>query len=73
MMYLRLWLDKIGEDSKAFSSHSMRRSATTHAHKMDIPDVDIQRMGRWKSNCYKSYIQDDISTQVATCFKFNNR
>ena len=75
MVNLRDWLDLIGEDSKMFSSHSLQWGATTHVHQLmwRCGDVKIQRLGHWKSQCYKNYIQDDIAARVNTCFKFNSQ
>ena len=71
MTYMRSWLDKIGEDSKQFSSHSLRRGATTHAHTAGIPEVEIQRLGNWNSDCYKRCIQEDLRSKITTRLMFN--
>ena len=71
MVYMRLWLKALGEDSMAFSTHSLHRGASTHAHKANITDLEIQCLGHWKSDCYKQYIQEDTQSKVTTCFKFN--
>jgi integrase len=39
-----------------YSGHSFRRGAATWARSIGIPDVDLQLLGRWKSDAYKRYI-----------------
>ena len=73
MVNMRMWLRKIGENDKAFESHSMRRGATTQGHKAGISDQDLQVMGNWKSQCFRTYIEDDMEQRIRTCFKFNNK
>ena len=73
MVTMRRWLDIVGQNSKKFSSHSLRRGATTTAFKANVPDVDIQRMGDWSSQCYRLYIEDDMPSRVKAWFKFNNK
>ena len=72
MTYMRTWLDQIGEDAKAYSSHSLRWGAMTAAFNADIPENDIQMMGHWRSQCYKAYIHNDMDRRMVTYFKFNN-
>jgi hypothetical protein len=43
--------------SENYSGHSFRRGASTWARSIDIPDADIQLLGRWKSDAYKRYIE----------------
>ena len=69
MALMRKWLDMIGEDAKAFSSHSLRRGAMTRAFKLDIPENEIQRMEHWRSQCFRTYINNDMQQRVVTCFK----
>ena len=39
------------------TTHSIRIGAATSAARANIPDHIIQRLGRWKSDCYKTYIR----------------
>ena len=71
MVYMRHWLQLLGEDPSAFSSHSLRRGAATHAHNCNIPDSEIQCMGHWKSQCFTTYIEHDVRSKVKMSFKFN--
>jgi hypothetical protein len=47
----------IGLDTRCYSGHSFRIGAATSAAAAHVPDHLIQSMGRWTSNCYKTYIQ----------------
>ena len=71
MVYMRRWLKLLGEDETKYSSHSLRRGVTSHAYKVQIPESDIQRMGHWRSQCFRNYIQDDMDNRIAACVKFN--
>ena len=53
---LKLLVGSIGLDSSKFSGHSLRRGAATHCALHRIEDHLIQKLGRWSSNCYQSYI-----------------
>ena len=72
IMYLHKWLDLLGKDSKKYSSHSLCRGATTHAHNKQISECSIQDMGFWRSDCYKRYIDVDMRSRIDRWFKFNN-
>ena len=71
MEYMRKWLKLVGvQEPTRFSSHSLRRGACTTAFDLQIGETAIMRMGFWKSQCYKNYIQDDMKSRVKTWFKF---
>ena len=46
-----------GLDPKLYSSHSLRSGAATSAASSGIPPYLIQKLGRWSSNAYCSYIK----------------
>ena len=71
MVYMHRWLSLIGENEKEYSSHSLRRGGTSHAYKAQVPESDIQRMGHWRSQCFRNYIHDDMENRIAACVKFN--
>ena len=72
MQNLRKWLEKAGvTNSYSFSSHSMRRGATTHAFRSNIPDRTIMEMGGWRSTCYRRYIDIDTTEKLKAWKKFN--
>ena len=47
-----------GLNPKKFSSHSLRSGAASTAAECGVPSWLIQKLGRWKSGCYKNYIPD---------------
>ena len=54
---LKWALLQAGEDPTAYSSHSLRIGAATTAAAAGLPDHLIQKLGRWRSGAYKSYIR----------------
>lgn len=47
-----------GIDTTQYNTHSFRIGAATEAvAKLGLPDHEIQRLGRWNSNAFKSYIR----------------
>ena len=72
MVHLRKWLKKLGKDPKSFSSHSLRRGASTAAHKRKISALTLKKMGSWKSDCYQKYVDIDLDTRVRAWFQFSN-
>ena len=58
---LRHRLDAIGiRDSSIYSGHSFRRGAASTAKMNGMLDADIQRLGRWNSECFQRYIDTDV-------------
>ncbi|PPQ83082.1 hypothetical protein CVT24_012140, partial [Panaeolus cyanescens] len=49
-------LRAVGIDPTAYSGHSFRRGAATAANAAGYSDVEIQLLGRWRSDAYKLYI-----------------
>jgi hypothetical protein len=57
---LRNRLDRAGiANSSTYSGHSFRRGAASQAKMNGLSDSDIQRLGRWNSECYQRYIATD--------------
>ena len=52
----------IGECPKLYGSHSLRIGGATALSDANCPDVIIQTMGRWKSDCYKRYCRGAFSS-----------
>ena len=74
MVNLREWLKKVGvKNNKSFSSHSLRRGATTLAHERNIDEQTIMRMGGWTSQCYRRYIQVGVKHKLKAWKKFSGR
>ena len=66
---MRKWLKQIGiQDSKAYSSHSLRRGGITHAFENDIPENTIKILGDWASDAYKRYIDFTVETRLKAWF-----
>ena len=70
MVNLRKWIRMLGGNDKAFSSHSLRRGAVTSAYKKDVTDIEIQTLGKWKSQCFRTYIQKDAAVKLNAWLKF---
>ena len=47
-------------ESHGFSSHSFRRGFATFAFNENISSDQIQLLGDWKSDAYKSYISSSV-------------
>lgn len=59
---LRSLLSSMGLPSSRFASHSFRIGAASTAASAGIAPNVIQRLGRWSSQCYQSYIRTDVDT-----------
>ena len=74
MVNLRNWSKLIGiKDPNRYSSHSLRRGATTAAFNADLPEKVIMEMGGWTSQCYKQYIEIDMHKKLSTWCRFAKR
>jgi integrase len=49
----------LGLDPSKFSGHSLRAGGATDLFVARTPYAIIQKMGRWKSNCFLIYFRDD--------------
>ena len=54
---LRAAISAVGGVASDFSGHSFRSGAATTATQLNIPDSQIQLLGRWKSNAFQRYIK----------------
>ena len=52
----RSLLKQSGLNPSHFSSNSLRSGAASTAANSGVPAWLIQKLGRWKSGCYKTYI-----------------
>ena len=69
---MRSWLQKIGKKLVTFSSHSLRRGASSHAFDVKISETILKKMGNWSSDCYRHYIEINDKERVKASMKFNN-
>jgi len=53
---LKLRLTSLGYPASNYSGHSFRRGAATSASAAGLSPDEIQSLGRWRSDCYKIYI-----------------
>ena len=51
----------IGVDPAAYSGHSCRIGGSTSASLAGLADYEIQMLGRWKSDCYKTYVRSPLN------------
>ena len=57
MMHIKHILARLGYDNSHYSGHSTRVGAATSASAARLEDHLIQTLGRWSSDCYKTYIR----------------
>ena len=62
--FLKEIIDKVGHNSKDFSTHSFRRGGTTFLAQCGVEPRLIQLMGDWKSDCYKRYISFPLQDRL---------
>ena len=58
---LRLLLQEVGEEQSDFNTHSFRIGIATAWYNKGISDLQIKRMGRWRSNAVLNYIRGTVS------------
>ena len=58
-------LQAVGLNDISVTGHSLRRGFATSASAAKVPDNLISTMGRWRSDCYKLYIDTPMSTVAA--------
>ena len=61
LYYLKTLLTSVGLDPKLYTGHSLRRGMATECCNRGISDAVIGQMGRWKSDSYKSYIDNPLT------------
>ena len=61
---LRAAIASQGLDSRLYTLHSLRRTATTHAYQAKHTELDIQHSAAWSSTAYLAYIQTDSQSRV---------
>ena len=56
----KLLLKSLGENESQYSSHSFRAGATTYWSNKGLSELQIKRLGRWKSNAIFKYLRGPI-------------
>lgn len=67
---LKVCLVHVGLDPTRYTAHSFRIGGATYAHSLQFSSVDIQRLGRWRSNAYLKYIRPDPLSLASDCSPF---
>ncbi|OCT65947.1 hypothetical protein XELAEV_18042201mg [Xenopus laevis] len=62
LVIFRACLKAISLCPESFCTHSFRIGAATEASQLGFHEDRIKRLGRWSSNCFKSYIRPHLST-----------
>ncbi|XP_066444625.1 uncharacterized protein [Eleutherodactylus coqui] len=60
---LKSALRSVGLDPKEFGTHSFRIGAATSADAGGMNEDGVKRLGRWKSQAYKSYVRPDLAVR----------
>ncbi|SPO32044.1 uncharacterized protein UTRI_02601 [Ustilago trichophora] len=63
---LRRCLAASGIDPLAYSGHSFRRGAATWAASNGVDNDTIRGLGRWRSDCFRRYIDKSATDRAAT-------
>ncbi|SPO26496.1 uncharacterized protein UTRI_04085 [Ustilago trichophora] len=63
---LRQCLAASGIEPSAYSGHSFRRGAATWAASNGVDDDTIRGLGRWRSDCFRRYIDKSAADRAAT-------
>lgn len=51
-------LDALGVSRSDYGLHSFRIGAASTAARMGLPEREIQRIGKWRSDAFKYYVRD---------------
>ena len=62
--FLKEMIEKVGYNSKEYSTHSFRRGGTTFLAQCGVEPRLIQLMGDWKSDCFKRYISFPLQDRL---------
>ena len=62
---LHSFLSLTGVHPAPFTLHSLRAGAASSAAAAGCSEDDIQKLGRWSSNCYRQYIRPSREQQAA--------
>ena len=62
-----------GVPPRGYTGHSFRIGAATTAAKRNVPEYLIQHLGRWSSDCFKTYIRTPQSVIAQAQMSMSNR
>ena len=71
---MRHSLSQLGADVSKFSGHSFRIGAASTAARAGLSDSFIQKLGRWKSDAFTTYIRtlaEDLAAASAVLSQAN--
>lgn len=57
---------------EVWNGHSFHRGAATWAAQVGIPEHQIQTLGRWRSDAYKTYIEIPRAERIKLSRRFQN-
>ena len=63
----------MGLDPQQYTSHSFRIGGASFAHQHNFSDIQLQRLGWWKSSAYRRYIRCPTLTPSVTHPKFQSQ
>ena len=61
---LRLMIGSSGRDSAQYALHSRRIGGATQLAAQGVPEMKIQRAGRWTSRAFMTYVRESGKGQV---------
>ena len=56
---------RLGLDPQSFTPHSLRAGSATDAAAANLPDTVIQRLGRWRSHAYSTYVRPSLDDMAS--------
>ena len=66
----KVLLVSMGLSSQGFTPHSYRSGSATQLALNGIAEFRIQKLGLWKSSCYKRYIRESVQTRAKVAEMF---
>jgi hypothetical protein len=65
---MKIWLDKAGLNPDHYSGHSLRKGGAQSLYEAGVSDSQIMILGRWRSACFKLYVQltEDIRSNISS-------
>ena len=73
MTELKKDIEKIGEDPRAYSTHSFRRGAATFAYEAGVEAETVKIMGDWRSDCFRQYLQVSMQKKEEAAIRMGEK